>query len=112
MISFRFYDKDEKRDYVWYDSSNVVYSECDDKENDYKTLRVVFKNGATYEYSNVDVNDYVAFVHGGIDGSNGKALNKFIKPKYQCERLTNTDLMELEQELKNKKFKKNEDEKK
>ena len=30
--------------------------------DDYKVLRVVFNNGATYEYTNVDVNDYVKFL--------------------------------------------------
>lgn len=112
MLKFRFYDKDAKKDYAWYDSSNIVYSECDDRDNDYKTLRVVFKNGSTYEYTNVDVNDYVMFLHGGMEGSNGKALNKFIKPKYSCERLSNTDLNELEQRLREKKIKEKDEENK
>jgi hypothetical protein len=96
MITFRDYDKDARIDRVWYNSSNILFSECEDKENDYKTLRVVFKNGAQYVYKNVDVKDYILFVHGGTDGSNGKALNSMIKPKYEYEKLENRDLVELE----------------
>lgn len=99
MVIFRNYDEEKRLDRVWYDSSNILYSECDDNLNDYKTLRVTFKNGATYEYKDVDVNDYVLFVHGGIDGSNGKTLNKVIKPKYEFERLQNLSVDELITEM-------------
>ena len=30
MILFRYYDEDERVDRIWYDSTNLVYSECDD----------------------------------------------------------------------------------
>ena len=99
MVLFRNYDEEKRLDRVWYDSSNVVYSECDDNLNDFKTLRVTFKNGATYEYKKVDVNDYVLFVHGGIDASNGKTLNKVIKPKYEFERLEDLSVPELLEEM-------------
>lgn len=89
MIVFRYYDKDSRIDRAWYNSSNVLYSECEDKENDYKTLIVVFKGGAAYKYTNVDVNDYLMFMAGGLDGSNGKALNKFIKAKCPYEKIEN-----------------------
>ena len=95
MIKFRFYDKESRIDRAWYDSSNVLYSECEDKENDYKMLKVVFGKGSTYLYKNIDVNDYLMFMVGGLDGSNGKALNKFIKAKYEVEKLPNTDLAQL-----------------
>lgn len=95
MILLRDYNEEKKLDRVWYESSNIVYSECDDTDTRNKVLRVTFKNGATYQYSDVDVNDYVMFVHGGLDGSNGKALNKFIKPKCPFEKLNNLDLEEL-----------------
>lgn len=98
MILFRKYDQETKIDKVWYQSSNVFYSECEDKENDLKELKVVFKNGATYLYSQVDVNDYVSFVHGGVDGSNGKALNYFIK-KYDCVKLEKTNTQDLLNEM-------------
>lgn len=92
MIICRDYNKEKRLDRVWYDSSNILYSECDDNLNELKTLRVTFKNGATYQYESVDVNDYLLFVNGGLDGSNGKALNKFIKPKYEFIRLENSDV--------------------
>lgn len=84
MIIFRYYDKENLIDRVWYESSNIVFSELDDIKDSLKVLTVVFKSGATYKYYDVDVNDYVMFVHGGLDGSNGKALNRFIKAK--CEK--------------------------
>lgn len=99
MIILRKYDKEKRLDRVWYQSSHIIYSECEDKENDFKTLKIVFKGGKTYVYKGVDVNDYVMFVHGGIDGSNGKALNKFIIPKCECEKVADTDLTELQKEL-------------
>lgn len=95
MIVFRYYDKDAKIDRAWYNSSNVLYSECEDIENDYKVLKVVFKGGATYKYTNVDVNDYLMFMAGGLDGSNGKALNKFIKAKCPYEKVEDTSPEQL-----------------
>ena len=100
MIIIREYNEEKHLDKAWYSSSNIVYSECDDHENDYKTLRVVFKNGSCYEYKKVSVMDYLMFMHGGVDGSNGKALNKFIKEnKYEYERLENKDLTLLNEEM-------------
>jgi hypothetical protein len=99
MIIHRDYDQEKRLDRVWYNSSNVFYSECEDIVDDYKILRVVFNNGATYEYKNVDVNDYVMFVRGGLDGSNGRALNKFIKPKCECERIEDLGKERLTEEL-------------
>lgn len=99
MIIHRDYDKEKRLDRVWYNSTNVFYSECEDIVDDYKILRVVFNNGATYEYKNVDVNDYVMFVRGGLDGSNGRALNKYIKPKCECERIEDFGKEKLTEEL-------------
>ena len=99
MIIHRDYDQEKRLDRVWYNSSNVFYSECEDVVDDYKILRVVFNNGATYEYRNVDVNDYVMFVRGGLDGSNGRALNKYIKPKCECERIEDLGKEKLTEEL-------------
>lgn len=75
-------------DKAWYDSSNVLYSECDDKEDALKSVKVVFKNGSTYLYKDVNVNDYLLFRESP---SQGKALNKFLK-KYEYEKLEPTDL--------------------
>ncbi|MBP5177678.1 MAG: KTSC domain-containing protein, partial [Clostridia bacterium] len=81
MILFRDYNEEKKLDRVWFDSSNVVYSECDDNVDDLKTLRVVFKTGDLYQYKDVDVKDYLMFIAGGTQGSNGKAFYKFIRAK-------------------------------
>ena len=115
MILFRYYDKDNRLDMAWYDSSNIVYSECDDNENALKTLRIVFKTGDMYEYKEVDVKDYLMFMAGGVDGSNGKAFYKFIRPKYKFEKKekVNFDLlserMKHFKELKLKETQKNEE---
>ena len=86
MITFRYYDEEKKVDHVWYDSSNILYSECDDIPDSLKTLRITFKGGDTYRYDDVDVNDYVLFASGGPDASNGKAFNRFIR-KYKYEKI-------------------------
>lgn len=80
------------RDHVWYDSSNVVYSECIDTDNEFKTLKIVFKQGRTYLYKKVDVEDYIRFKNAE---SNGKAFNQFIK-KYECVRMPDTDKKSLD----------------
>ena len=85
MILFRDYDEKEMIDRVWYKSSDIIYSECKDMLGQLKTVKVVFKGGRSYIYKDVDVNDYVMFVHGGLDGSNGKAFNQFMK-KYNFEK--------------------------
>ena len=99
MIICRDYNEEKRLDKAWYNSSNILYSEGDDKLNELKTLRVTFKNGATQQYSEVDVNDYLMFMHGGLDGSNGKALNKYIKPKCKYERLSNKNVNEINEEM-------------
>lgn len=117
MIVFRYYDEDEKIDYALYDSSSVRFSKCEDKENDFKELTVMFVGGASYVYHKVDVNDYIMFMHGGLDGSNGKAINKFIKPKYEYERVFDfgmenvIDIMEKCKQKKEEKEKKEAEEK-
>ncbi len=100
MIILRDYNSEAALDRVWYDSSNVFYSECEDGNTAKKTLRVVFKNGATYQYRDVDVNDYIMFIAGGVDGSNGKALNEFVKKK-KCpyERIDNMNKEKLIEEM-------------
>lgn len=93
------YDVNERKEYSWYNSSNVLYSICIDVENDLKQLIVVFKNGSAYCYKDVDVNDYLLFSRGGLDGSQGKSLNKYIKPKYECEKINNFDIDSLKKKL-------------
>jgi hypothetical protein len=95
MKIFSFYSNDVDR--VWYQSSNIKYSECIDHDNELKTLTVVFNNGTQYRYDKVDVRDYLLFKN---DESQGKALNQFIKAKgYSYEKLDNADLATLDGEL-------------
>ena len=64
-------------DHSWYQSSNVLYSACMDKDtSDKKDLIIIFKGGATYMYKNVDINDYIMFK--GAD-SQGKYLPNIIR---------------------------------
>lgn len=101
MILASKYDEKNKVDEVFYESSNIYYSKAVEHESDnFVDLFVTFKNGATYLYKNVDVvKDYVMFKHGGLDGSQGKALNKFIKPKYEFEKVENADMELLKEEF-------------
>ena len=100
MLIERYYNENTHLDKAWYESSNIIYSECDDNENDLKTLRVVFKNGSCYEYYKITVQDYLMFMHGGLDGSNGKALNSFIKQKkYEYKKIEDANLENINEEL-------------
>jgi hypothetical protein len=84
-------------DKTWYDSSNVIYTECIDNENKPKTLKVVFSNGTQYQYNDVDVRDYLIFKN---DQSQGKALNRLIKEKkYEYIKLEDADLDAINDEL-------------
>ena len=82
-------------DKVWYDSSNVLYSECDDITDGLKVLRATFKNGRTYQYYDVNVHDYLLFRE---NASQGVALNKFIK-QYRCERIDDLNVDDIQSEL-------------
>jgi hypothetical protein len=85
-------------DYAWYDSSNVKYSELEDHDDKLKTLRVVFNNGAQYEYKDVDVMQYLKFRE---DLSQGKALNKYIKSEgYEYSKLEEANLDDINERLK------------
>jgi hypothetical protein len=100
MILVSKYDETEKTDVVFYESSNIYYSKAvEHKDDNFVDLYVTFKNGSTYLYKDVDmVKDYVMFKHGGLDGSQGKALNKFIKPKYEFEKVENANMELLKEE--------------
>lgn len=90
MITYNKYINSE--DHTWYDSSNVVFSKCYDNDLETKTLKVVFKNGRTYLYKDVSVNDYIAFKSAP---STGEAINKFIIKKYKGVRIADTDIEQL-----------------
>ena len=70
-----FHKYDNVIDKTWYESSNILYSECDESNTTKKTLRIIFNNGKMYEYSDVDVHDYLFFRDAE---SQGKAFNKYI----------------------------------
>lgn len=96
---FNYYSKLNENtgiDKSWYQSSNVLYSECIDVEDELKTLKVVFKNGSQYQYEDVDVNDYLLFRDAE---SQGQALNKIIKKNnYKYTKLDNVDISKIEEE--------------
>lgn len=75
------------RDHNWYDSSNVLYSVCYDTNADKKTLKIVFKQGRTYLYKDVNVSDYLMFKNSE---SHGKSVNEYIIKKYKGVRLSDT----------------------
>lgn len=83
-----------KVDHTWYDSSNLIYSACYDNEGENKMLKVVFKDGRTYIYKDVSVNDYTIF--SKTAQSNGQEFNKRIVKNYKGVRITDTDLTKLE----------------
>lgn len=92
---FSFYN--DNLDRAWYESSNIKYSECIDKENELKTLIIVFNNGTQYQYKKVDVRDYLMFRESA---SQGQALGKYIKAKgYEYEKMENVDIGKINEEL-------------
>lgn len=91
---FKIYKDNVER--CWYDSSNVIYTECIDNKDALKTLKVVFSNGTQYQYNEVPVMDYLVFRE---DASQGKALNRLIKGnKYEYVKLENVDINALNEE--------------
>lgn len=99
MLKFSYYIDDVK-DRAWFDSSNILYGECYESDTQYKTVRIVFKNGSTYEYSDVLVADWVSFKNAD---SQGKALNEYFKKNgYEYKRIDNSNIENLEKELSNK----------
>lgn len=100
MILKKIYDENTKTQRVWYDSSMIAYTEMVEDEFENKgDLYVTFKNGSTYVYKDVSLSDYVLFVGGGTDASQGKALNKIIKSKYEFEKGAEKNVTELFEEM-------------
>lgn len=99
MLKFSYYI-DNVMDKAWFDSSNIVYGECDESDTQFKTVRIVFKNGSTYQYDDVHVADWVSFKNAD---SQGKSLNEhFKKAGYKYQRIEDADLNALEEELESK----------
>jgi len=93
----KIYEKYENNaQYCWYDSTNVLFSKCFDNNPDLKALKVVFKNGATYMYKDVFVDDYTMFRDSD---STGSSFNKYIVKKYKGVRIQDTDLVELKEQM-------------
>jgi hypothetical protein len=96
MLIFSKYIED-KIDMAWFDSSNIVYAECDESDTAEKTVRVTFKNGSQYEYYKVNVNDWVMFKNAD---SQGKALNKYIKKdSYEYKKIWDNDIESINKKL-------------
>lgn len=92
MFLFGYYIED-KLDRAWFESSNIVYAECDESDNEFKTVRVVFKNGSQYQYSNVHVTDWITFKRAE---SQGKCLNeRFKKTGIEYKKLDNINVEKL-----------------
>ena len=93
------YDEENRLDHCFYDSSNVLYSICNDKLDELKDLTVVFKDGRSYLYEQIPVNQYLMFRQST---SQGKDLFKYIAVKdkgvdrYKTTRIQDTDLKMLE----------------
>lgn len=100
MIIKKFYNEETKTEKAWFDSTMIVFTKAIEYDTENKVdLYVTFKNGATYKYIGVSLSDYVVFIAGGTDLSNGKALNKIIKPKYEFERVEDVSVPLLMEEL-------------
>lgn len=95
MLLFSYYIED-KMDKAWFDSSNIYYAECDESDTQFKTVRVIFKNGAIYQYEQVKVFDWTMFKNAE---SQGKKLNElFKKAGYKYERIGTANIEELQDE--------------
>lgn len=82
-----------KRDFTWYESSNILYSECVDNEDDLKTLYIVYKKGGdVYKYYGVSVIDYL-FIRDAV--SQGKECYARLKP-YRYENVGKADVQGIE----------------
>lgn len=98
MILEKCYNKETLTQSVWYDSSMIFFSEMVEDPNSNKgDLFVTFKNGSVYKYKDVSFEDYIVFMNGGTDASQGKALNKIIKSKYEYEKISDPDSSRIEE---------------
>ena len=88
MVVYKIYDENTKTQKVWYDSTMFCFTKAVEHENENKVeLFVTFKNGWTYNYKDVKMEDYVLLLSGFEQSSHGKTLNKVIKPNYEFERV-------------------------
>lgn len=100
MIIKKIYDENAKTQKVLYDSSMILYTEMVEYENEnFGDLYVTFKNGSVYKYNKVSFEDYIVFMNGGTDASQGKALNKIIKSKYEYENVGTADVNDIKEKM-------------
>ena len=93
MVLFKIYDEKTKTQQAWYDSTMFIYTKAVEKENTNNVnLFVTFKNGWTYKYKNVKMEDYILLLSGFEQSSHGKTLNRVIKPNYEFERTEDMDV--------------------
>lgn len=100
MVLKKIYDEKTKTQKIWYDSTMILYTEMVEDESENKgDLFVTFNNGITYKYKDVSFEDYLVFVGGGTDASQGKTLNKVIKSKYDYEKIGNADVEKIKADM-------------
>jgi len=100
MVLKKTYDKATRTQKAWHKSTMIRYTEMAEDEFENKgNLFVTFNNGDTYVYKNVLLEDYLAFVGGSTDASQGKTLNRVIKTKYEYEKVGKADLEEIAREF-------------
>lgn len=115
MVILKQYDEKTKTQKAWYDSSMFCFTRAVEHEDvNLVDLYVTFKNGWTYVYKNVKLEDYILLISGFEQASHGKTLNKIIKPRYEFERLEDMDVNSIwdeyhklhaeEEEKNNKKY--------
>lgn len=96
MVIKKFYDADKKEEKAWYDSTMFCFTRAvEHPDANLVELYVTFKNGWTYLYKNVKLEDYVLLISGFEQTSHGKTLNKVIKPNYEFERLDNLNVDDI-----------------
>ena len=97
MILKKIYDSENAVQEIWYDSSMIFYTKMVESKDENKgDLYVTFKNGSVYKYKDVAFEDYLVFINGGTDASQGKTLNKVIKNKYDFEKISDPDSTVIE----------------
>lgn len=91
------YDLEKCVDRVWYESSNVIYSEFYEHDVDnFGELYIVFKGGKRYLYKNVSYMNYLYFKNAVFnEGSSGKALNEYIIKNYKGEKVDDASIEDI-----------------
>lgn len=91
------YDLERCVDSVWYESTNVIYSEFyEHDEDNFGELYIVFKGGKRYLYKNVSYMNYLYFKNAVFnEGSSGKALNEYIIKNYKGEKVDDASIDDI-----------------